>query len=200
MYRSTFPTSPDLEDYLRRGRMISEQETAQDMVTRVVAALETADARFDPAGAAVFGERLGWALDTQRIVFSTPIMTNAGRHDDRPLAACAVPPVDLRGDLARVKTIVDSYHRAGMGTGFNLDEVDNPVEILRYLNDIAVAGACSGAEDRPVGNMAILSLDHPGAREFIGCKVGADARGEKWKFNLSLHVTDQQMRAALGSP
>ncbi|MGH9062013.1 MAG: ribonucleotide reductase N-terminal alpha domain-containing protein, partial [Acidimicrobiales bacterium] len=106
MYRSTFPTSPDLEDYLRRGRMISEQETAQDMVTRVVAALETADARFDPAGAAVFGERLGWALDTQRIVFSTPIMTNAGRHDDRPLAACAVPPVDLRGDLARVKTIV----------------------------------------------------------------------------------------------
>ncbi|MFI7119211.1 hypothetical protein ACIBTM_21915, partial [Amycolatopsis sp. NPDC049868] len=45
--------------------------------------------------------------------------------------------------------------------------------------------------------MAILSLDHPAAEEFIGCKVGADARGEAWKFNISLHVTDAQMRAAL---
>jgi ribonucleoside-diphosphate reductase alpha chain len=139
-------------------------------------------------------------LDTERIVFSTPIMTNAGRHFDRPLAACAVPPVDLRGDLASVKTIVDGYHRAGMGTGFNLDELDDPVGVLRYLNGVAVTGANSGTEDRPVGNMAILSLDHPNAAEFIGCKVGADARSEAWKFNISLHVTDAQMRAALGSP
>lgn len=200
MYRSTFPTSPHLEAYLRSGRMISEHETAQDMVTRIVATLEHADARFDPAGAEAFSERLGWALDTERIVFSTPIMTNAGRYFDRPLAACAVPPVDLRGDLAAVKTIVDGYHRAGMGTGFSLDELDDPVGVLRYLNDVAVTGAASGGEDRPVGNMAILSLDHPAAGEFIGCKVGADARGEHWKFNISLHVTDAQMRAALGGP
>lgn len=200
VYHSTFPTSPHLEAYLRSGRMISEHETAQDMVTRIVAALEHVDARFDPTGAAAFGERLGWALDTERIVFSTPIMTNAGRHIDRPLAACAVPPVDLRGDLSQVKTIVDGYHRAGMGTGFNLDELDDPVGVLRYLNDIAVTGADSGTEDRPVGNMAILSLDHPAAEDFIGCKLGADTRGEAWKFNVSLHVTDAQMRTALGSP
>ncbi|MDT8916023.1 hypothetical protein [Amycolatopsis sp. PS_44_ISF1] len=169
------------------------------MVTRVVATLEAADARFDRAGAEAFGERLGWALDTERIVFSTPIMTNAGRHFDRPLAACAVPPVDLRGDLTQVKAIVDSYHQAGMGTGFALDELDDPVGVLRYLNEVAVAGAASGAEDRPVGNMAILSLDHPSVKDFIGCKVGADARGEVWKFNISLHVTDRQMRVALSS-
>jgi len=199
MYHSTFPTSPQLESYLRSGRMISDHETAQDMVTRIVATLEHADARFDPNGAQAFGERLGWALDTGRIVFSTPIMTNAGRYFERPLAACAVPPVDLRGDLAQVKTIVDGYHRAGMGTGFNLDGLDDPVGVLRYLNDIAVTGANSGHEDRPVGNMAILSLDHPAAEEFIGCKLGADTRGEAWKFNISLHVTDAQMRAALGA-
>jgi ribonucleoside-diphosphate reductase alpha chain len=199
VYHSTFPTNPHLEAYLRSGRIISEHENAQDMVTRIVATLEDADARFDPAGAGGFGERLGWALDTERIVFSTPIMTNAGRHLDRPLAACAVPPVDLRGDLVQVKTIVDSYHRAGMGTGFALDELDDPVGVLRYLNDIAVTGAASAMEDRPVGNMAILSLDHPAAEEFIGCKVGADARGEAWKFNISLQVTDAHMRAALRS-
>jgi ribonucleoside-diphosphate reductase alpha chain len=197
VYESIFPTTTQLDSHLRQQRMIDDDETARDMVTRIVGALEAADARFDPDGAPAFAERLGWAMDTERIVFSTPIMTNAGRHHDRPLAACAVPPVDLRGDLAQVRTIVDGYHRAGMGTGFTLDGLDDPVAVLRYLNDAAVAGANSGAEDRPVGNMAILSLSHPKAVEFISCKVGADARDEVWKFNISLHVTDAEMRSAI---
>ncbi|MGH3620614.1 MAG: hypothetical protein ACRDQ5_02335, partial [Sciscionella sp.] len=75
----------------------------------------------------------------------------------------------------------------------------DPVGVLRYLNNIAVAGANSGTEDRPVGNMAILSLSHPAAEEFIGCKLGADARGEQWKFNISLHVTNAEMRAAIST-
>ncbi len=200
MYSSAFSNRPHIDRYLRAGRMISENETARDMINRVVDTLAAADARFDPTGADHFAERLGWGLDTERIVFSTPIMTNAGRHPDRPLAACAVPPVDLRGDLAQVKSLVDDHHRAGMGTGFALDDLDDPVSVLRYLNDVAVAGADSGAEERPVGNMAVLSLSHPRADEFITYKVGADARGEKWKFNISLHVTDAEMHAALYSP
>jgi ribonucleoside-diphosphate reductase alpha chain len=197
MYSSTFPSSPATDAYLRAGRIIAPAETGQDMVNRIVAALATADAHFDPADAEAFAQQLGRAMDTAHIVFSTPIMTNAGRYADRPLAACAVPPVDLRGDLTQVKTVVDDYHRAGMGTGFTLDGLDDPVGVLRYLNEIAVSGANSGTEDRPVGNMAILSLSHPQAGEFIGCKVGADQRGEQWKFNISLHVTDAEMRAAI---
>lgn len=45
MYRSTFPTSPHLEAYLHPGRMISDGETAQDLVTRIVTAFEQADGR-----------------------------------------------------------------------------------------------------------------------------------------------------------
>ncbi|MFC0105546.1 ribonucleotide reductase N-terminal alpha domain-containing protein [Kibdelosporangium aridum] len=197
MYASTFPSSPATDAYLRRGRIIAPHETGQDMVSRVVTALAETDAGFDPEGAEAFADQLGWAMDSARIVFSTPIMTNAGRHPDKPLAACAVPPVDLRSDLAAVKSTVDAYHQAGMGTGFALDDVNDPVTVLRYLNDIAISGAKSGTEDRPVGNMAILALSHPAAAEFIDCKVGADERGEEWKFNLSLHVTDADMRAAV---
>lgn len=165
------------------GRPVSMQVTGQgvgvgfNMVSRVVAALTAADRQFDPDGADDFAKHLGEAMDTRRIVFSTPIMTNAGRHLSRPLAACAVPPVDLRGDLDRVKAVVDDYHRAGMGTGFNLDDLDDPVTVLWYLNQVAVSGAASGTEERPVGNMAILSLSHPRAWDFITCKTGADARG-----------------------
>jgi ribonucleoside-diphosphate reductase alpha chain len=76
MYSSTFPSSPGTDAYLRAGQIIELGETGQDMVNRVVAALATADSYFDPAGAETFAERLGWAMDTARIVFSTPIMTN----------------------------------------------------------------------------------------------------------------------------
>lgn len=197
MYSSSFPHDHSLNSYLRDGRIIRAGETARDMVSRVVSTLAAADAGFDPTGAEAFAERLGWAMDTGRIVFSTPIMTNAGRYVDRPLAACAVPPVNLRGDLAAVKTVVDAYHRAGMGTGFLLDDLVDPVGVLRYLNEVAVTGARSGTEDRPVGNMALLSLSHPAAEEFINCKVGADQRSEEWKFNISLRVTDGDMHSAL---
>jgi ribonucleoside-diphosphate reductase alpha chain len=200
VYCSRFPSTPYLEAYLRDGRITGPGENARDMITRIVAALAAADRQFDPGGADDFAQRLGEALDDRRIVFSTPVMTNAGRHVSRPLAACAVPPADLRGDLATVKAVVDDYHRAGMGTGFTLDGLDDPVAILRYLNQVAVDGATSGGEDRPVGNMAVLPLDHPRATEFIRCKAGADARGEDWKFNISLRVTDEQMRAAVLAP
>jgi hypothetical protein len=161
VYSSRFPTTPYLENYLRDGRITGPGETARDMVNRIVAALAAADRRFDPEGADSFARKLGEALDDRRIVFSSPVMTNAGRHVSSPLAACAVPPADLRGDLAAVKAIVDDYHRAGMGTGFSLDGLDDPVAVLRYLNQVAVDGAASGTEDRPVGNMAILPLSHP---------------------------------------
>jgi ribonucleoside-diphosphate reductase alpha chain len=200
VYPSRFPSTPYLEAYLRDGRITDPGETAQDMITRIVAVLAAADRRFAPHDADVFAQALGEALDDCRIVFSTPVMTNAGRHVSRPLAACAVPPVDLRGDLVMVKAVVDDYHRAGMGTGFSLDGLEDPVAILRYLNQVAVDSAASGGEDRPVGNMAILPLRHPRAIEFIQSKRGADARGETWKFNISLQVTDAQMRAAALTP
>jgi ribonucleoside-diphosphate reductase alpha chain len=44
--------------------------------------------------------------------------------------------------------------------------------------------------------MAILPLAHPHVLEFIRCKAGADDRGEAWKFNISVQVTDAQMHAA----
>jgi ribonucleoside-diphosphate reductase alpha chain len=199
MYESKFPSIPYVDRYLEEGRITAAGESARDMISRVVRCLAAADAIFDSAGAEQFGQQLGAALDSKQIVFSTPVMTNAGRYAGKPLAACSVPPADLRGDLAMVKTIVDSYHQAGMGTGFSLDDLDDPVGVLRYLNDVAVAGAASGLEDRPVGNMAVLSLSHPKAAEFAGCKDGADGRGEPWKFNISLTCTDEEMSAA-GKP
>lgn len=127
-------------------------------------------------------------------MLSTPILTNAGRFN-YPLSACSVPPIHLMSDLQCLKQYVDNYHQQGMGTGFDFSKMEDPVQVMRYLNDVAYEGSISGKELRPVGNMGTLSVYHPKIMEFIHVKVGADDRDEHWIFNISVTVDDLFMEA-----
>lgn len=198
-YLSGFKPSLSGERILREGRMISSSETPQAMVERMVTTLFSIEQRFGVSQreSNQKANEFGRLLDEKDCVMSTPIMTNAGRFLDRPLSACTVPPVDLRDGLKNTKQLINAFHEDGMGTGFNLDETDDPVAVLQYLNNVAVEGAKRGNEDRPVGNMAIISVHHPKVREIISLKVGADERGEEWKFNISVNASGNFMQSAL---
>lgn len=182
---------------MREGRILAPHETPRDMIERVVAALIGVEKQFDTTvrERCALADELGGLLDARKVVMSTPILNNAGRHFRKPLSACSVPPVNLRGDLRSIKKVVDGYHADGMGTGFNLDDVDDPVSVLRFLNHVAVQGVASGVEERPVGNMATLSIHHPRILDFIDAKAGVESNGEVWKFNISVDATDGFMRA-----
>ena len=200
-YESKF-YPPDVgQDVLRSGQIIGVNEMPHEMVDRVVQTVAGIETKFGTAEKDIieFAQKLGAYIDDQTIIFSTPVLTNAGRFKDRPLSACVVPPVDLRGDLSKVKEIVDEYHQDGMGTGFDLSDLAEPVSVLRFLNNVAIDGAGSGKEQRPVGNMATLHVSHPKILEFVNVKVGADDRKEKWKFNISVNVSDAFMQAVINN-
>lgn len=224
-----FPTTATIESYLRHGGMTSADESAADMVTRVVNALGAVDRHFvgsTPQDSDEFVEQLGRELDTGRLLLAPAIMANAGRGPPRPLATCAAPPVNLRSDLRTIQAVVDRYHQAGMGTGFNLDGLEDPLAMLQYLNYVAAVGPAPAPEPPgpggasaavttaggtpgaagtlpaelgppPAGNIALLSLSHPRAEDFVASKVAADTEGEVWKFNIALRVSDDEMKAAL---
>lgn len=179
---------------LRDGHIIDPHESPEDMIERVadVALIELGRPHAIADRVRAFRDEVALALHEKKLVPSTPILTNAGRRPDFPLSACAVPPLGLREDLGRIRQVVDAYHRHGMGTGFNLDDAEDPVGLLRHLNDIAVEGSRSGLEDRPVGNMGVLSVYHPRIRDFITAKT---ARDRPWKFNISVNVDDDFMEA-----
>jgi len=160
------------------------------MYERIVSALYSIEVSLTSQKRAInFATSIGRLLDERKIVFSTPVMTNAGRAEfNRPLTACTIPPISLQSDLALIREMVDSNHQEAMGTGFNLDEVDNPVSMLLFLNDLAIQGATSGKEDRPVGNIGICSIDHPRIVDFITSKQ--TRRGLLWKFNISVNTTE----------
>lgn len=195
-YISNFAPTPKAEEVMRSGRIISADETPAMMVERVVGALTDQERLFSGDADAVenFSSMLGSAIDRGEIVMSTPIMTNAGRYIDRPLTACTVPTINLQqfhiDDLKREITVL---HEQGMGTGFNLNDVENPTEMLGLLNAIAQDSARSGRENRPVGNMAVLSVYHPRIQDFIDAKVSAPLTGESWKFNISVDVDSNFM-------
>lgn len=192
LYRSSFDPSATGFKILKEGRILGEGESPHDMVERMTKSLFSVEKKFGTSTRET--ERLmdefGNSIDKKFCVMSTPVMTNAGRYDNKPLSACAVPPVNLRGDFSKIRSVVEQYHVDGMGTGFNLDEADDPVALLKFLNSIAIDGANSGNEDRPVGNMAIISVYHPKIIELVSVKKGSDKRGEEWKFNISVNASD----------
>lgn len=185
-----FAPSEKAETIMRDGEIIADDESPDDMVDRISGVV--ADIEDAMGGNRTFARRIESLIRQRRIVPSTPILTNAGRFENRPLSACSVPPVDFQRDVESVKQTVDTYHEEGMGTGFNLDEAEKPIETLEFLNKIAVEGFQTDKQHRPVGNMAIMRVDNPAIKEFV--EIKRESGDKDWKFNLSVNVTDEFMQ------
>ena len=192
MVRSQFiPKKSILERVLIAGKILADRETPAQMFERVVEAIFRQDFNFtrDKHSSREYADRLLLNLDSKKIIFSTPVLTNAGRKDfSRPLSACVVPDISDKTSYEDLRRIINTYHQEAMGTGFTLNGFNKIVEQILNLNNIAVDGSISGMEDRPVGNMAICGVDHPEIIDFITLKMlRPDVR---WKFNLSVDTSD----------
>src|SRR3989338_7610598 len=189
IYTSHFTPSRRAIEVLQKGKILSEGETPIHMIERVVSALTEIESKFgtDPKEIEALAKEFGLLLDEKYCVMSTPVLTNAGRYLEKPLSACTVPSIDLaHDDINHIKNVIVKMHQDGMGTGFSLDGLVDPIATLKKLNHIAVESASSGKEDRLVGNMATLSVYNPKIFEFINSKVSADDMKEDWKFNISV--------------
>lgn len=182
---------------LRNGRIIGNNETPESMVGRVSKTLFGVEQSFgtDTVESKRYESAFTELLYERKVVMSTPIMTNAGNYTARPLSACTVVPLRESTSATATDQLVRSLHIEGMGTGFRLDGLGDPIRTLKHLNDISVDNAESGKEDRPVGNMAIMSVHNPHIREFVIIKNESLKHGTRWKFNLSVDVTDAFMKA-----
>lgn len=193
MYKSNFIPSKTAFSIMKDGQILSKNEKPYQMIERVVDAISKYDMHYSnkTESTEIFTKALGKAMDDGLIVMSTTVLTNAGRHINKPLSACAVPTAEIRkGNEKFISSEVKTLHQQGMGTGFNLDETDDPVGMLKFLNLVSIESAENGKENRPVGNMAVLSVYHPKILEFIDAKQN---KNEKWKFNISIDIDEHFM-------
>jgi ribonucleoside-diphosphate reductase alpha chain len=194
-YASSFTPSNEGLLILRNGKIISPDENPSEMINRIISDLASVESQFGicPTETKFFARALGEQMDEKKIVFSTPIMTNADRAEMKPLSACTILPVNLEGNSQRIKEMIDICHQEAMGIGFDLSQVDEPVTKLLSFNEIAISGAESGKEERPVGNMATCRIDHPKIVEFINSK--AERQDINWKFNISVDIPNSFWQA-----
>lgn len=179
-----------IENFLMNGKIIHKDENFEDMTFRVFNSIMNIEKKFNikPNEIKINTERLIRRFLNKEFVPSTPILTNAGRYLTKPLSACSVPDISLNEDLKKIKTDVDKFHQQGMGTGFNLNECEDPTKMLNYLNKIALEGQKSGKEDRPVGNMGVIDIYHPKILDFIFSKREKE---KSWFFNISINCDDE---------
>ncbi len=184
------------DDFLKKTQIIEPDETWEDMIYRVSSAITEHEKRFGFSKGELtkFENKIQEYFTEGRFVPSTSILMNAGRNKDMPLGACAVVPIDLREDHKKIKNSIDDYHVRGMGTGFKFDDLENPIDMIMYLNEIAIQGEDNGTQIRPVGNMGLLRVDHPRIIDYINLKV--DHPNQRWIFNFSVDLTEEFMFAA----
>lgn len=191
--KSTFKASQKAHEILRDGRILGSGELPSEMVDRVASLIFEVEGRFDTSlkKKTNFVNEIISLFDQKKIVFSTPVLTNSGRYTNKPLSACTVPSNLNWSEFAQLEKNLSKIHQQGMGTGFCLDEFEDPISILKTLNTIAINSSKSGLEDRPVGNMATLSTDHPKILDFIKCKIDSDRDSVEWRFNLAINIDDE---------
>ena len=179
---------------MRKGKVLGPKETPKDLVERLVKFIAFIEATYFPdhPGQASFLKVLRESIVSREIVPGTPILLKAGRSDGS-LSACCILPIGLNEDRRKVKRMMNIYHQDGMGIGFNLDEVADPVAMLLDLNAEARRHQAEGTLDRPVGNMAVLSVSHPRIAEFLEVKLKHPMF--EWVFCTSVNIDDAFMKA-----
>ncbi len=130
-------------------------------------------------------------MKERKLIPSTTILMNAGRMHEASLSACTVPQINLKDDLLQIKKMVDQFHFDGMGTWFNFDDIENPIPIIHYLNHIGIEWQKNEKQLRPVGNMWVLSIDHPKLLDFINIKN--QSLDKSWVFNFSVLIDDDNL-------
>lgn len=184
-----------LRDFMEKNKLADRGEDVYEVFQRATTFLADAGKKFYGAEKRErYREEFLDHVCNFKVILGSPILTNAGRRE-KSISACSIPAVNLLGmSRTQIAKIVGEYHTRGMGTGFCLDELENPIEMVKYLNQLAISEVQRGQIERSVGNMGVLSIDHPKVLDFIRVKKDHPEIKE-WKFNLSVNVSDEFMFA-----
>ena len=179
---------------LQLGKILAKGETSQMMLERVVNTLMLPERKFGTDIGKINNVKIELAqyIASKMIIPGSPILTNAGRITQNALASCVVVPVDLRNKQEATKIIRD-YFKQDMGTGFDFSNYEDPVGLLKWLNQLSETETATKSYNRNIANMGSLNIRHPRIREFIDAK-----RNNYLKyFNISVCIDDGFMEAAL---
>jgi len=183
------------------GRVIETPEQLFARVAKAIASVEPSE-----EARAQWAQCFYDAMASLIFLPNSPTLMNAGTGRGT-LAACFVLPVeDTLESIMSTAQAAAMVQKYGGGTGFAFSRLRGegepiatthgaacgPVSVLRHYDDVSRLVTQGGKRDG--ANMGVLRVDHPDIRAFIHAKDdGVSAQ----RFNISVAVTDEFMRAAM---
>jgi ribonucleoside-diphosphate reductase alpha chain len=194
-----FSTARDeIAEIARRRGIIQGDETLNDAIERVQRSIVAVDAHLEGQRDPLFDVELAATFETEAAMPGTPILANAGRKA-RTLGACTVIHVPKSGGGQSLLRLSEAHLGAGVGTGYDLSETDDPLAELVRLNNFLLDYDRQLIEQkrRPVASMVTLNARHPDVLRFINAKTDADF--SRWRANLSVVFAGEGVDALLNS-
>lgn len=120
-----------------------------------------------------------------KIVLGSPILKNVLSQNE-PVSSCTIIPIDLRKDLDNLKNILEPYANTTMGSGYDLNQVDEPCETIEKINS-AIHDLIQIYPNR-LSAMGTLDIDSKHILEFIELKKNRDFN--TCHYNISIKIPD----------
>ncbi|HAN08982.1 MAG TPA: hypothetical protein DCP90_00030 [Clostridiales bacterium] len=173
------------EKLMRKLNILLETESAEEFIEKVVLKIAEMDQKYNVNNEQFTTKLMKYVME-RKIVLGTPILYNI-LSEKNGASACTVIPVEIKRDFEKMRDGIYNYAMLGIGMGFDLDEIDEPIYTLKVLNE--VLKSFDNDARRPTAGMATISAENINILEFI--KMKENANYASWRFNLSVKMSDE---------
>jgi ribonucleoside-diphosphate reductase alpha chain len=192
---TSYFNDPAVVELMKTRGIMQADETLESVFVRLLRQIIKLDEKLQGSHDPHFLSQLIEFTEKGIFCYGSPVLTNMGRSDDLPSASSTVliaPQLANRElDTKRLISISAPVLEKAIGVGYDLSGFDDPVAALQEINNqiYKIGEYLVLTHRRPVAAMATLRADHPRVFEFISMKNDADF--SKWRFNISLFMTEQ---------
>lgn len=121
-------------DLMKKMKLFNNYENGEVFIQKIIKKLKELE-KTNNKSDKMYIENIERLILENKIVLGSPIIKNILSKNE-PVSSCTVIPIDLKKDINNLKGILEPYAVTTMGSGYDLNQVDNPCETIEKISDV----------------------------------------------------------------